>query len=302
MSDDAQNIFQKKSRSFSLAARLFSAGTRSDVARMYRFCRYVDDLADDSASGEPDKLMALARALEENNDPHDDAILNDFLDLAESRKLPRQAARELVAALIDDCGPRALATREELVRFAYGVAGTVGLLMCPLLGAHDRRAGAFAVDLGIALQLTNIARDIAEDAARRRFYLPAEWVTPDAIRLALEGLDAEAARQVDSAVARTLQLAERYYQSALRGHRFIPPRNRRAIFFALHFYRAIGNKMRQAGSGAWRTRTRLGLGEKITVGLRAYPEYRKRTRGEWAASATPEHDASLHRALEKAEP
>ena len=301
MADRAQTVFQKKSRSFSLAARFFSPATRDDVARLYQFCRYIDDLADDSAQGEPERLHHLEQLLGQGNAADDDdRIVADFLKLAKRRALPLQAARELVAASAADCGPRSLRGEDELIRFAYGVAGTVGLLMCPLLGADDAAAEPFAIDLGIALQLTNIARDVAEDADRGRFYLPAGWVAPETVQLARNEHDPGAIRAVDAAVEQTLQTADRYYESALAGHWFIPPRNRRAIFYALRFYRAIGQKLRQQGTGAWRGRTRLSLAGKVAVGCRAWPRYRAMLGSEWSQPLPPRHNRALQRPLQEA--
>jgi len=212
------------------------------------------------------------------------------------------AAAELVDASKDDCGARSIQTEAELIRFAYGVAGTVGLLMQELLGAGDAKAAPFAIDLGIALQLTNVVRDVAEDAARDRYYLPANLATPEDIEHALKTADPIASQKVDVAVERVLQVADRYYESALAGHWYIPPRNRRAIFFALSFYRAIGTKLRQSGSGAWCRRTHLGLFSKIRVGLAAYPNYRTRTVQEWSTEVPPQHERELHIALRKGKP
>lgn len=302
MPEDPQTLFQRKSRSFSLAALLFSAGTREDIARLYQFCRHVDDLADSSHAGEPEKLRRLEGMLDGGSADCDDPVLSHFIRLARQRKLPLGAARELIAASAADCGPRCLQTEAELIRFAYGVAGTVGLLMQPLLGADDPRAAAFAIDLGIALQLTNIARDVAEDVGRDRFYLPAAWVRPGVIQTALCEKNPTATDQVDKAVQQLLKTADRYYESALAGHWFIPPRNRRAIFFALHFYRAIGRKMQRQGSGAWRSRTRIGLFGKLAVGLAAYPRYQIRRKRDWSRKEAPRHDRALHEPLDEGHP
>lgn len=299
MPDDPQTLFKQKSRSFSLAAKLFSPGIRGDIAQLYAFCRHVDDLADSSQGGKPGELRRLREMLDQGAGDCDDPVVRRFLRLAERRKLPLDAARELASASEADCGPRRVQSEAELIRFAYGVAGTVGLLMQPLLGADDPRAAPFAIDLGIALQLTNIARDVAEDAERERFYLPGAWVDPEVIGAALRERDRRASEQVDEAVEQVLKAADRYYESALAGHWFIPCRNRRAIFFALHFYRAIGRKMQRQGREAWRSRTRIGLAGKLAVGLAAYPRYRAWRKQVWSRGEPPRHDRSLHRPLKE---
>lgn len=302
MPQDPQSLFKKKSRSFSLAARLLSADTRRDIALLYQFCRTVDDLADSSFEGQAPALQAMAKAVSLETTECVHPVAADFLKLAQRRKLPLDAAHELVIASEADCGPRCIQTEVELIRFAYGVAGTVGLLMQPLLGADDSRAKPFAIDLGIGLQLTNIARDVAEDAGRERFYLPADWVQPETIRRALREGEPEAVGQVDTAVENVLHLADRYYTSALAGHWFLPARNRRALFFALSFYRAIGQKMRRHGSAAWQKRTRIGLLGKLATGLKTYPHYRSLQKQDWSSPQPPQHKRSLHHPLNENRP
>ncbi len=297
---NAQELFERKSRSFSLAARLFTKEMREAIARLYSFCRYVDDLADATEHGQPELLAEITEGLRAGTPQTGNPELKDFLELSKANGLPLQAAAELTEALRADCGACALQSKEELIRFAYGVAGTVGLLMRPLLGAKDVRAVPFAIDLGIALQLTNVARDISEDAARDRFYLPAEWVAPGTLREALDvgtaGTEG-AVRKVDAAVQSLLGLASDYYESARRGFWFIPPRNRLAVFFAAEFYQAIGNKMERQGLASWRKRVRLGLFGKLRVAGAAFPRYLRMTRTEWSHAYPPLHAAHLHAAL-----
>lgn len=295
--DNAQAIFREKSRSFSLAARLFSADDQLAVARLYRFCRYLDDLADDSHAGEASRLAEIKQALLGAKQAPDESIEADFLNLAAERSLPVAAAISLAEASRADCGPRRLETPDELIQFAYGVAGTVGLLVQKLIGASDPRAEPFAVDLGIALQLTNIARDVAEDARRDRFYLPSEWVSPVTIIAALDTGDPEAIQSTDAAIHHLLQLAATYYKSARVGHWFIPVRNRRVTFLAAGLYEAIGHEILFRGPGAWRQRVALGFRKKLTVAAQTIPQYRQFRSAVWDAAAPPVHDSSLHQAL-----
>lgn len=260
------------------------------------FCRYVDDLADATEAGNQSALRKISDVLKGSEAAVDGTPEADFLELTRRRALPLRPSLELVDALEADCGPRWIKDEEELLRFTYGVAGTVGLLMCGLLGAQDPRAAPFAVDLGIALQLTNIARDVAEDAGRGRFYLPATWVSPETVRKALEG-DAEAVFDIDEAVLKTVALAERYYKSARQGLRFLPARNRRVVFLASVIYEAIGHKLIRTGSGAWRERTVVSQFAKIALTTAAVGRYAGWIRHGWSRSEAPKHDSSLHAAL-----
>jgi phytoene synthase len=292
----AENIFKHQSRSFAWAASFFTAVDQRDVARLYAFCRYVDDLADATASGNQGKLRNVSEILGGVEQAIDGSPEADFLQLSKSRKLPLEPSLELVYALEADCGSRWVADPEELLCFAYGVAGTVGLLMCGLLGAQDPRAAPFAVNLGIALQLTNIARDVAEDAARGRFYLPAIWVSPETVRKALAG-DASSIIETDEAVLKTLALARRYYKSAREGLWFLPPRNRRVVFLASVLYEAIGSKLIRKGSGAWKKRAVVSQFAKLALTVAAISRYAWWSRRCWSRSSPPLHDECLHAAL-----
>jgi phytoene synthase len=292
----AEDIFKHQSRSFSWAASFFEPADRRDVARLYAFCRYVDDLADATANGNQEKLRNVSDTLKGLEQAIEGTPEADFLKLSLSRGLPREPSLELLDALVADCGPRWIADPEELLRFAYGVAGTVGLLMCGLLGAKDPRAAAFAVNLGIALQLTNIARDVAEDADRGRFYLPATWVSPETVRKAMAG-DASSIVDTDEAVLKTLSLSRRFYKSAREGLWFLPPRNRRVVFLASVLYEAIGSKLIRKGSGAWKKRTVVSQFTKLALTTATVPRYAYWSRSCWSRPSPPIHDDSLHAAL-----
>ena len=297
-SANPEALFRKNSRSFSLAARLFDPRDQLAVARIYRFCRYLDDLADDTQEGDAESLDRARLRLTRKLDFHADSVEADWLRLAEERGMPLDPALTLIAALREDCGARSIKSADALVRFAYGVAGTVGQMLRYVIDAHDPRADPFAIDLGIGLQLTNVVRDISEDADRGRFYLPADWAEPAVIERALAG-DDSAASVVDQAVHRTLALSEQYYQSARRGFAYIPHRNRRVIFLAAALYEAIGQKLLRSGSGSWRQRTVVGAAEKLAVVVRSLRDYQGWQSTTWSENPEPDHDAALHAALDQ---
>jgi phytoene synthase len=296
---DSEAVFKLKSRTFSLAALLFAAEDRRAIARLYAFCRALDDFADSTPSGERDQLDRICSDILDKPAGKLHPVAEDFLALAEERELPVSVAGELATALRADCGPRKISSQPELLRFAYGVAGTVGLLVCPLLQVRDGRAQAFAVDLGIGLQLTNIARDVAEDASRERFYLPSSWIRPEELRRALAGC-ADAVVKLDQAVEKILVLAEDFYASAFQGMFFIPARNRRAIFIAAILYRAIGRKLLKQGSGGWRERIILGVADKTLALICAVPLYRQLKCEIWMRPEPPRHASQIEAQLNEA--
>ena len=294
-----EDLFRENSRSFSLAARFFFPEDQSAVARLYRFCRYLDDLADDTATGDPLRLEEAKERLLAPDESPANTVEDDFTALATERSIPIEPALDLIDALRADCGERTIQDETELIRFAYGVAGTVGQLMRSVIGARDPRADAFAIDLGIALQLSNVIRDVAEDAHRGRYYLPATWVAPDKIDDALAG-SKEACREVDCAIKRAFDLADAYYESAFRGFVYIPKRNRRVIYLAAAFYRAIGQKVVRQSPGGWRERAVVSSFEKLVILGRSPLRYRRLQRRLWRRDPAPEHHVALHRPLASA--
>jgi len=282
-------VLRWNGRSFHWAARFMPAATARDAATLYAFCRHVDDLGDggDPAHAAP-ALDAIAAALDGGAVP--DAATRAFLDLARRRGIALAAARTLVTTVRADLDAPRVPDEGALIRYAHGVAGTVGVMMCPLLGVTDARAEPFAVDLGIAMQLTNIARDVAEDAAAGRRYLPASWLGSDVPPQRLLDPDAATDRRVRAALDRTLATADRYYTSAERGMRFIPARTRLAILAAARIYAAIGPRVRAAAD--WRERAVVPPARKALYSAAAMRAFAARhTR---AVGPPPAHDPALH--------
>lgn len=284
------------SRSFGFAAHFLPADQWDDAARVYAFCRLVDDLADEPGLDDKVRHAALAAV---------DAELRGLIpprsevaalrEVHARRGLDLDAARALVAACAGDIGGVRISDDTALLRYCYGVASTVGLLMCGVLGVRDRAAMAHAIDLGIAMQLTNLCRDVLEDARSDRVYLPAT-------RLRRVGVDPEdlvagtADRHaVSLVVCDLLRLAERYYDSAWDGLRDVPPRARFAILVAARVYRRIGLTLLHRGGDALAGRTVVPFRAKVSEALVAVVGFfTPRVLGLFPH---PSHDASLHDAL-----
>ena len=213
---------------------------------MYK--RQVDDLADaDWATPEAQRDLALlqsALAAEPDGEALWPPSYLWFRALCLECGIDFQVVRELLIGMSSDLGIVRLQSDRDLIRYCYRAAGTVGLMMCAVLGVRDPRAWRHAIDLGIAMQLTNISRDVLEDAETCRVYLPAD-------RLAVYGVAPEDLVDgradpgaVSIVVDDVLTLAEGYYQSGDAGMRFLPTRARWAILVASRLYRGIGRRLR----------------------------------------------------------
>ena len=147
--------------------------------------------------------------------------------------------------------------------------------------------------------MTNIARDITEDAEMDRSYLPHNWIEPSTIQAAMDG-DSASIAEVDSTVKRLLDLAEQFYESAFEGLWYIRPGNRPAIYFASMLYREIGQSLLNLGRGAWRKRRILSTFEKCKVCWRAFWQYRRMKKTLWTDKESPKHRAELMNRVEAA--
>ena len=202
----------------------------------------------------------------------------------------------LVEGLLDDQADEVLiADESELIQYAYKVAGTVGLLMCDVLNTDEPRAKPHAVDLGIGMQLTNIARDVLEDAKMGRRYLPGSWVnnmTPQQIIEASKSPYSHEALMITEAVHRLLSLAEQYYASGRRGLAYLPARAHFSIGVAAKVYRQIGIQLLRS-KDSWHGRRQVtSKSSKVFCTIRAsmslfrrFPHPRK------------SHNTSLHESL-----
>ena len=287
------DILRKNGRSFNFARAFLTEAQGERAARLYAFCRYVDDLADETGNAVRAKadLDCVQRQLVSGAPVS--ARIADFLDLAQATNMDLAAASALVEGVASDLQPVAFDTTSQLLRYAYKVAGTVGLMMCAIFEVDDAHAAPFAIDLGIAMQLTNIARDIREDALKGRRYVPGPWLSGAS---AQDIAEADPRLRPDLALAaeRLIDLAELYYESAYNGFGYLPVRSRFAILIAARVYRQIGLKIARNGYDVWHGRTVVSSAEKIRVAGAAAAVFATSRR----LHRQPEHhNAELHISL-----
>lgn len=282
-------------RSFHWASRFLGSTMGNNAARLYAFCRLLDDMADGDIDDGPARLSAIQDDLRSGAKSHDPAFAA-FQPLMQELGFSVPVLTALIDGLLDDQADQVLLASEgELLRYAYRVAGTVGLLMCDVLECRDSNAKAHAIDLGIAMQLTNIARDVLEDAHMQRRYIPGEWIgdlEPQAIVAAANAPASDDAKLICAAVQRLIALAETYYQSGARGYCYLPWRAHVGISVAARVYRQIGIQL-GAKNYAWHDgRQVTSRMTKAQCSLIAAPSVITRF---WAMR--PLHETALHHAL-----
>lgn len=274
--DHAVETMEVGSKSFATASKLFDAKTRRSVLMLYAWCRHCDDVIDDQVLGfsndtpslqSPEQRLAQlemkTRQAYAGSQMHEPAFAA-FQEVAMAHDiLPAYAFDHLAGFAMDVRGAR-YQTLDDTLRYCYHVAGVVGLMMAQIMGVRDKPTLDRACDLGLAFQLTNIARDIVDDAQAGRCYLPAAWLPEEG--LTTENLAAPEHRQALSRIARRLvQHAEPYYHSATAGLAGLPLRSAWAIATAKQVYRKIGMKVDEAGQQAWDQRQSTSTPEKLAL-------------------------------------
>lgn len=287
-------VLAEHARTFDLAGAFLEPPHLAAAAVVYAVCRLIDDAVDEAATiDEGRAALAEIEAELAGADPR--PLIVGLRALAADRGIDLQVFHELCAGVRSDAGAVRIADDGELVRYCYRVAGTVGLMMCGVMEIRDPAAFPFAVDLGIGMQITNICRDVAEDAVRGRIYVPEARLRARAIDPA-QLLDGTVDRaRLAPIVGDLLGLAERYYSSAELGMRWIPRRSRLAIMIASRVYRAIGRRLRRRGGDPMRGRVVVpGAVKGLWVGQATLAWLGRDPRvGEWG----PVHDPWLHAAL-----
>ena len=269
---DNQAILKKHGRSFYWASVFLPADTRHQAAALYGFCRRVDDAVDEA----PDEHVANENISEMEQllaEPKDEfsALFKQLRECG----LGLEPARQLLLGVKSDLDRVQVQDEAELLLYCYRVAGTVGLMMCPVLNVRDPRAWGYAIDLGIGMQLTNICRDVLEDAENDRLYLPQAWFQ-NSLTTAHIVSDPQKAVEISANVLRALEVAESHYRSAIEGLVYIPSRTRLAICIALTLYREIGRRIEKHWEGnSLRGRMFVSGTQKIVCVIRGVGLYIK---------------------------
>ena len=270
--NDPELVLATSGESFHWAKRFLGKKMGYDAARLYSFCRVLDDMADGDIPNGQEHLIDIQNTLNSGGwDNH--PFLSQFSSMVDEYQLPVEVIGSLVEGLMDDQEPEVLIRDEaELIQYGFKVAGTVGLLMCCVLNTSDPRAKPHAVDLGIGMQLTNIARDVVVDAKMGRRYLPGSWVnnmSPEEILEAAKNPQGENAAIISSAVRRLLSLAEEYYASGRTGLSYLPARAHFSIGVAAKVYRQIGIQLLRSRHSWWGPKQVTSKSSKLLCTLRA---------------------------------
>lgn len=261
-----RDLIRTGSLSFHAASRLLPARVRDPALALYAFCRIADDEVDEGQ----DKAAAVLRLGERldliyGGTPRDTPVDRAFARVVSEFELPRALPDALLEGLAWDACGRRYANLSELQAYSARVAASVGAMMCVLMRVRDPDVLARACDLGLAMQLTNIARDVGEDARAGRLFLPLDWLATEAIDP--EGFLAapRATPGIRRCTQRLLDRADALYWRAGTGIRGLPLSCRAAIQAASHVYAAIGTRVARGGHDSVSRRARTTGGQKLAL-------------------------------------
>ncbi|WP_019954352.1 15-cis-phytoene synthase [Yoonia vestfoldensis] len=258
------DMIRHGSLSFHAASKLLPASIRDPALALYAFCRLADDEVDEGThqAGAVLRLqerLDLAYAGRPRNAPEDRA----FAAIIEEFDMPRALPEALLEGLAWDAAEYRYTTLSGVRDYSARVASTVGAMMCVLMRVRDPDALARACDLGVAMQLTNIARDVGEDARMGRIYLPLDWLAEagiDPLNFVRDPLPSDAVR---SMVKRLLAEADRLYLRSESGINVLPLKARTGIWAARLIYAGIGKQVRQNGYDSITMRAHTSVTQKL---------------------------------------
>jgi phytoene synthase len=258
------------SKSFALAGRLLPRDRRAYAFVVYAWCRHADDAIDQAL---PDDQASALEALRQElrrlyaGQRIDDSAIGAFASVARQIHLPRDYPEELLAGMRMDIERTIYDTLDQLLEYCYRVAGTVGLMMSHVMGVSTASALHAAARLGIAMQLTNICRDVAEDWQLGRLYLPADLLRgaglPDLHPHREAKLPDTARDALRPVIQQLLAVADGFYRSADEGFAALPWRCAFAIHAAKRIYSAIGSRLARQGYDVGAGRAVVPLGRKL---------------------------------------
>lgn len=263
------------SKSFATAARLFDETTRQSAVMLYAWCRHCDDVVDGQQlghgqlQGDRSNAAACLSVLERSTrqacagQSSGDPVFDGLAEVVRRHGIPECYLLEHLAGFRMDVEARQYTSLDDTLAYCWRVAGVVGVMMAMVMGNRNPATLDRACDLGMAFQLTNIARDVVEDAGIGRIYLPAAWLAEEGIFALDDLLDLGHRPALGRVAARLVDAADPYYRSAVAGIGALPLRSAWSIATARGVYRDIGRQVKAHGAHAWDRRIATSRMDKL---------------------------------------
>ncbi|WP_441000514.1 phytoene/squalene synthase family protein [Fodinibius sp. SL11] len=278
---ECRSITRHHAKTFYMATRFLPNHKQRGIFAIYSLCRYIDDLVDEAEDllekrelTEDDiriKLESWKQKLRDtyNGQSHDNDILIAFSDVLRRYHIPIEMPFELMEGVCMDLFKNRYQTFDELYDYSFKVASIVGLMTSQVFGYESKEALGYAVDLGIAMQLTNILRDVGEDLRRNRIYLPQE----DMVRFNVTEEELFNYKQTGNVIDLLdfqIQRTRRYYQRSEQGISLLSSDSRLPVYLARQNYGRILNKIEENNYNVFSKRAYLNATEKFSILPRAY--------------------------------
>ena len=259
-------LIKEGSHSFYAASRLLPKYVRDPAIVLYAFCRIADDVVDkQTGNHNPIDDLKTRLNLVYSKKPRDSATDRAFAALVSTYDLPKELPSALIEGLQWDYEGKRFETLSELYSYSARVASSVGVMMCILMNVRDDDALARACDLGIAMQLTNIARDVGEDARNDRLYIPLEWMQEYKIDINQFFKEPEQFPEISIFVKQLLAQADIFYKRAGAGYFSLPKNCRPGIFSAGKIYSQIGKHIAASNYDSIHRRAHTSTIEKFLL-------------------------------------
>jgi phytoene synthase len=270
--EHCRRVAKSRARNFYYSFVLLPKAQRNAICAIYAFMRHCDDLSDEPEAGTPPREAIeawrgeLDRALEGRFG--EDPLWPAFHDTVERYKIPCAYFHEMIGGVLSDLGPRRIRTFDELYRYCYQVASVVGLTVIHIFGFKGQEALPLAEKCGVAFQLTNILRDVREDAGRDRVYLPAE----DCQRFHVDVRDLAEGKRTDEFVDLMefeTHRARAYYNEAAPLIEMVDRHSRSSLWALIEIYSRLLGRIEQTNYDVLSRRVELSAREKIRIILKA---------------------------------
>lgn len=237
-------LMRKHGKTFYWASFFLDKSKMQAIYSIYSFCRKVDDMVDEAKNRDIAKKRLLI-FMEAWKRGKSHPVINLLSDIPKENWPNQKLVKNFLNGQISDIKFSSFKSEKSLIIYCYQVAGTVGLMVCDIFGVKDKKMRYFAIDLGIAMQLVNISRDIYEDSLRNRVYLPESLIGKYSAK-EIANPNKETARKIDEARKKIIKLANIYFDSASRAIDHLPKGASLAVKLASALYQQIGYQLMNA--------------------------------------------------------
>ena len=268
--NDKKLTLKYRAKTFYFASLFLPKNIKKDIENLYIFCRYLDDLGDDlnvSKINSSKKLKIIKKQIKKKKSTF--PIIRNFIDLMIKHKINDNVPIELIKGIEYDLKDEVnIKTFEELIKYCYQVAGTVGFMFCKIIKVKDKKLILGGIQLGIAMQLTNISRDVVEDLKMNRIYIPKtmrSYKNNNDKELILKNENIK--KRISEDLLVLLKQAEYFYENAWISIKTLKKKYGIPISIAAELYRKIGRKIAKKNGNIWSNRIYVNIIEKIFFSL-----------------------------------